>query len=408
MQFPAAYHPMGSQAQCTHISIPQVAETYGVMGHSPGWVWGYEQGVNEHAVAIGNHSVFSREPLENEPGLIGMDLVRLGLERGRDAREALEVIATLIEQHGQAGSARGPGEAGYHNAFLLADPAQAWQMETSGRRWAARKVDLAVQSNHLSMRSNWLIGSRDLESFARLQGWWGGRDRLDLAAAYRDPDVQGAFSAGRSERGESLLEASRGKHDVTSLVGVLRDHGETDGIPNEVRREGDSQQTSICMHAEPVGTTTASLVAALPENRSRPWPVWASFGSPCLGIFLPLYMDGWVPDSLASGGGVASPGAGPSAWAAFSDLRNAVDAAEGRPDSALRASFDALSEQLEEERILVEREVTALQGAGEEVEAAAVLSAFMATAADRAIDTAVTESNRLRRSMRSERVDQIR
>jgi hypothetical protein len=119
-------------------------------------------------------------------------------------------------------------------------------------------------------------------------------------------------------------------------------------------------------------------------------------------------MDGWVPDSLASGVGVASPGAGPSAWAAFSDLRNAVDAAEGRPDSALRASFDALSEQLEEERILVEREATALQGAGEEVEAAAVLSAFMATAADRAIDTAVTESNRLRRSMRSERVDQIR
>ncbi|MCH2185980.1 C69 family dipeptidase, partial [Myxococcota bacterium] len=212
VQFPAAFHPMGAEAQCTHISIPQVAETYGVMGHSPGWVWGFEQGVNEHAVAIGNHSVFSREPLETEPGLIGMDLVRLGLERGRDAREALEVIATLIEQHGQAGSARRPGGAGYHNAFLLADPGQAWQMETSGRRWGARRGDLALQTNHLSMRSNWSIGSRDLESFARLQGWWSGRERLDFAAAYRDPTVPSALSEGRSERGAYLLESSRGQH----------------------------------------------------------------------------------------------------------------------------------------------------------------------------------------------------
>ena len=62
------------------------------MGHSPWWVWGFEHGVNEHAVAIGNHSVFSNEPLEEGPGLIGMDLVRLGLERGRDAREALAIL----------------------------------------------------------------------------------------------------------------------------------------------------------------------------------------------------------------------------------------------------------------------------------------------------------------------------
>ncbi len=41
-----------------------MAETYRVMGHSPWWVWGFEHGVNEHGVAIGNQSVFSNEPLE--------------------------------------------------------------------------------------------------------------------------------------------------------------------------------------------------------------------------------------------------------------------------------------------------------------------------------------------------------
>ena len=59
------------------------------MGHSPWWVWGLEQGVNQCAVAIGNHTVFSNEALEEQDGLIGMDLVRLGLERGRTAAEAL-------------------------------------------------------------------------------------------------------------------------------------------------------------------------------------------------------------------------------------------------------------------------------------------------------------------------------
>ena len=142
LQLAAASHPQGATLACTHLEIPQVSETYAVMGHSPWWVWGFEHGVNEHRVAIGNLTVFSREPVEEAPGLIGMDLVRLGLERGRTAREALEVIATLLETHGQGGSAFGPEAAGYHNAFALADPGDCWLLETSGRHWAARRVTL--------------------------------------------------------------------------------------------------------------------------------------------------------------------------------------------------------------------------------------------------------------------------
>ena len=112
------------------------------MGHSPWWVWGFEHGVNEHGVAIGNQAVFSNEPIEEQPGLIGMDLVRLGLERGRTARESLEVIAGLIEAHGQGGAAFGLGAGGYHNSFMLADAEEAWVLETSNRRWAARRVGL--------------------------------------------------------------------------------------------------------------------------------------------------------------------------------------------------------------------------------------------------------------------------
>ena len=75
LQFSEASHPDKSRVRCTHIEIPQVAETYRVLGHSPWWVWGFEHGVNEHAVAVGNLQVFSNEPIEERPGLIGMHLV---------------------------------------------------------------------------------------------------------------------------------------------------------------------------------------------------------------------------------------------------------------------------------------------------------------------------------------------
>ena len=193
LQFAAALHRRGEDVRCTHIAIPQVAETYRVMGHSPWWVWGFEHGINEHGVAIGNQTVFSKEPVEQTPGLIGMDLVRLGLERGRDAREALEVIASLLETYGQGGSAFGPGAAGYHNSFMIADPQEAWVMETSGRRWAARRVECASLTNHLTLGTDWRIGSRDrAETFDEPPGKIprGDGDGIDERA--RDP---GAYPA---------------------------------------------------------------------------------------------------------------------------------------------------------------------------------------------------------------------
>src|SRR4029077_18802376 len=75
--------------------------------------------------------------------LLGMDLIRLGLERGATAREALDVMAALLEEHGQGGSPRhnDPRAACYDSSFILADPAEAWVLETSGRDWVARRVD---------------------------------------------------------------------------------------------------------------------------------------------------------------------------------------------------------------------------------------------------------------------------
>jgi dipeptidase len=392
LQFPASVYPRGARVRCTYIDIPEVAETYRVMGHSPWWVWGFEHGVNEHGVAIGNQTVFSKEPVEEEPGLIGMDLVRLGLERGRDAREALEAIASLLEAHGQGGSALAPGAAGYHNSFMIADPREAWVMETSGRRWAARPVQLEALTNHMTLGADWSIASRDLDSFARREGWWDDRGRVDVAGAYRHPQVPGRISEGRLRRSKELLHESNGDIDVDTLQRALRDHLDGGVAPPAGATPEDERYFTLCMHSEPVGTTTASLVAALPEDRSGPWPVWVSFGTPCTGIFLPVYIAGVIPDLLARGGETAEPD---SAWWAFHELSEAASVDFARYTPMLRSSWKELEERIDLERRAVESSARTAAVSGDDDEAARILTDFMSrTATD-----VVTRACELRESL---------
>jgi secernin len=382
LQFPAAIHPRGAKLRCTHIEIPQVAETYRVMGHSPWWVWGFEHGVNEHGIAIGNQTIFSNEPVEEAAGLIGMDLVRLGVERGRDAREALEAIASLLETYGQGGAAFAPEAAGYHNSFMIAGPEEAWVMETSGRRWAARRVEVDALTNHITTGSNWGIGSRDLESFARREGWWRDSGRVDVSACYRNRSVPGRISEGRLRRSQELLAAGRGKLDGGYLQRALRDHLDGGPAPPVGATPEDERYFTLCMHSEPVGTTTASLVTGLPKERLAPWPVWVSFASPCTGIFLPVYLDGVIPALLSRGGATSAVD---SAWWAFHELQQAASTDFARSTPLLRREWWNLEEKIDLERRAVESSARLAAVSGDADEASRVLTEFMARTAEEAV-----------------------
>jgi dipeptidase len=61
VQRPAQRYAPGERVRCTYVEIPQVAETAGVIGSRPYWCWGFEHGLNEHGVAIGNHTVFTKD-----------------------------------------------------------------------------------------------------------------------------------------------------------------------------------------------------------------------------------------------------------------------------------------------------------------------------------------------------------
>jgi secernin len=378
VQVPARRHRPGSRVRCQYLSIPQVRETHGFIGSQPYWLWGLEHGVNDCRVAIGNETVFSRDP-PGEEALLGMDLVRLGLERSQTAREALGVITDLLETHGQGG----PGHLGttfsYHNSFLIADPAGAWILETSGRQWAARPVEgVGNISNHLSIEDDWSLASRDLEEYAVERGWWpatadGGRVRF--ASAYTDTGGRPShYSAGRFARARALLEEAEGRLTPQDMMRFLRDHGESGTILPEQRDPGSADFFTLCLHADPVGTTTASMVARLRARSDGRPDLWASLAGPCTGVFLPLYLGGDVPAAYARGGG--SPDRA-SPWWRFKALQDAVLARPRTELMRLQRSWGEWEQELASRSELLAEEVRAVRRHGDSEAVRRLTSRFM-------------------------------
>jgi secernin len=293
-------HRSGDVVQCQYRSIPQVEQTWECIGSRPYWLWGFEMGVNEWGVAIGNEAVLTREPYD-EPGLIGMDLVRLGLERGATADEALSVITALVEQYGQGGSCEATFYRTYHNAFIVADSTSAWMLETAGKRWAAKRVsDRAAIGNLLTIGADWDAASPGLMEHARAQGWIED-GRPDFARAYTDPEADLRPRICRLNRSRQLLAGTSRGITPAWMIDLLRDHAGQD-LP-----QGAEPLPTICMHANPAfrGETAAAMVAHLRPDAPRELraTVWTAFGSPCLSLFRPVYPFGvGLPGMLNQGG----------------------------------------------------------------------------------------------------------
>jgi len=362
--------------RCTYIEIPQVAATARVIGSRPYWCWGFEHGLNEHGVTIGNHTVFTKDGL-GAPGLIGMDLVRLGLERARSAAQAAEVITALAEAHGQGGSGYADKDWPYHNSFLIADRREAYRLETSDRRWALRRVaDMDSVSNHLGIGADWDALAEGTIEHAIEQGWWSedAAGRFDFAAAYRDtstaPDI---VSSGRHRRTCELLAAGRGALTPAHLRTALRDHYGGSGHRGADAPD-DARFFAVCMHAEPVGTTTASVIARLPQDGDDLLRYSGSLGSPCVGVFLPYYVDGELPAALARGGADATPD---SPWWRFKEVLTLVEADVARRAPHVRAFWDELEQILDGETADVEAKAVRLRRAGQFDSASRLLTRFM-------------------------------
>ncbi|MHB8054002.1 MAG: C69 family dipeptidase [Candidatus Aminicenantales bacterium] len=282
----------GAEIRLTYRMIPQVLETRAVILSRPFWMWGAEIGANEDGVAIGNEAVWSKMPLSREPGFTGMDMLRLALERSRTAGQAMETIIGLLRDYGQGGiCGYRDKRLTYHNSFILADPDEAWVLETAGPLWAARRVaETASISNGLTIGEEIDRLHPDLISTARKRGWLKTGEEFHFARCYSDWFYT-TFSACRPRRRRALelIGEKHGTFNAAAAMAVLRDHAGDDYRP-----DGHFLGNRVCAHAgnnlaRKAMQTTASLVAYLKKEREE-CAFWATgTAAPCTSIFKPIW-----------------------------------------------------------------------------------------------------------------------
>ncbi len=283
----------GAELKLTYIAIPDVAETHAVLLSRPCWMWGAEMGANEHGVVIGNEALHAKTPAQRKRALTGMDLVRLGLERGANAAQAVEVITGLLEQYGQGGDCGHLGRFYYHNGFIVADADEAYVLETAGRWWVVEQVrGRRALSNAYSIGTGFDAVSPALAAHARAQGWAGADGRFDPAAALIDEARDAvSFGRGRCARGQSLLDAQAGRLTPASMMAILRDHGTQAGWT-----PANTERRTICMHAAEGprrSQSVASMVSEVRGGRTVHWVTGTS--APCLSVFKPVVFGAGEP-----------------------------------------------------------------------------------------------------------------
>lgn len=256
---------LSGSLDCTYISIPQAEETYAVLLSRPSWMWGAEMGVNEFGLCIGNEAVFTKGKY-GKSGLTGMDMVRIALERCRNAKDALEMLVSLLETYGQGGNCGFDHDFYYDNAFLIMDRKELYVLETSGKSWVYRRCDEANISNRLS-----LGGDADCYSVGK---------KYDFCKKHTEP-VYTTFS-GSAKRYSQLGSCLPCADSVLGCMSALRTHNKK--VKNPFAKGSVS---SVCMHYGGIvgDHTTASIAVSLEENRIVVWSTGCSV--PCVSLFKP-------------------------------------------------------------------------------------------------------------------------
>lgn len=198
--YPAAKHPKGTLRKVIDWDtneyrgeIAEAEETYNVIGN-----------INEWQLTIGETTFGGREEMVDTTGIIDYgSLIYITLQRAKNAREAIDIMTSLVEQYGYASE----GES-----FTICDPDEAWILEMMGcgsdrslskerTVWVAVRIPDDAISGHANQSRISRFDMKDKENvrfsknvvkFARTMGWFTGRDEdFSYCNAYAFPDFSG-------------------------------------------------------------------------------------------------------------------------------------------------------------------------------------------------------------------------
>lgn len=165
-------------------AIPEVAHTYAYLNTA-------YPCMNEKGLAIGETTIYGKRELRNENGLFLIEnLQAIVLQRCTTAREAILLIANLVEEYGY-------GDFG--ECLTFADKKEVWQFEIFGcgpdrlgAVWAARRIPddhIGVSANicrigELDPDDENLMFSENCEEVARAMGLWDGETPFKFYQAF--------------------------------------------------------------------------------------------------------------------------------------------------------------------------------------------------------------------------------
>ncbi len=194
--YPAGNHAPGTMRKIYdwdtgeyHGEIPEAPVTYNVIGN-----------INEYQLTIGETTYGGREEMVDSTGILDYgSLIYIALQRSRTAREAIEVMTTLVNTYGY----NSEGET-----FTICDPNEAWIMEMMGKGpgskgavWVAMRIpDNAICAHanqsritkfNMKDKKN-VLYAKDVVKYARQMGWFEGKDAdFSWNEAYAKPDFGG-------------------------------------------------------------------------------------------------------------------------------------------------------------------------------------------------------------------------
>ena len=262
---------------------------------------------NEYGVALtmavtafANDTALKADPLI-ENGLTENTATDLVICQSKTAREAVDVLLSLIEKYGSSEC----------NIALIADQSEAWYVEMyTGHQYAAVKLPadrVSAFGNEYTMEylSDYeeQIVSKDLERLAKDNGFavYGDKNELNLFDTYSGDDVTTAYSHMRTWIGHQVLAPSQfdGDYDARARYPLCFKADKPVGISDVCallrnRYEGtqyDPDQTGrIDMRV--IGTDTALSVHALQVYPNLPADMscvtWVSSGPAIYGVFVPV------------------------------------------------------------------------------------------------------------------------
>ena len=248
--------------KCTYISIPQVRHTNAIVLSRPTWLWGGEIGVNEYGLCIGNEAVFTKGKYGKD-SLIGMDLLRLALERSKTPLEAIDCIIDLLNKYGQGGNCGYDSNFHYNNSFLIMNQNEIYVLETKNKEYVYKKY------NHITI-SNCLSIEEDGDTYSN--------ERCNFKKKYSD-FIMTTGSKGKQRKRLSMSCELNNKEDMFKLLSKHSDNA----LPFQKGGVG-----SVCMHASNSLTadqTTMSMVVELINGEIKIWLTGCSL--PCVSLFKP-------------------------------------------------------------------------------------------------------------------------